>query len=58
MTGTIFGIFREAEECLTDFGETVSEESEALLLKTLIPRRNLVASGYCMYSSSTVLMFR
>ena len=57
VTGTIFSIYKETEECLVDFGEEVSEEGEQLLLKTLIPKKNLVASGYCMYSSSTVLMF-
>ena len=57
VTGTIFSIYKETEECLVDFGEEVSEEGEMLLLKTLIPKKNLVASGYCMYSSSTVLMF-
>jgi Fructose-1-6-bisphosphatase, N-terminal domain len=34
-----------------------SKEAEERLVNTLIPRTNLVASGYCMYSSSTVLMF-
>ena len=38
-----------------DFGESVGEEAEKNLLRNLVPR-NLVASGYCMYSSSTVLM--
>ena len=57
VTGTIFSIYKENEECLVDYGENVSEEGKQLLLKTLIPKTNLVASGYCMYSSSTVMMF-
>lgn len=55
VTGTIFSIFEEREECLVDAGEDVGEEAEKKLVNNLIPR-NLVASGYCMYSSSTVLM--
>ena len=57
VTGTIFGIFKEAEECLVDFGENVSEEAAQRLISTLTPSTNLVAAGYCMYSSSTILMF-
>ena len=57
VTGTIFGIFKEDEECLVDFGENVSEEAAQRLINTLTPSKNLVAAGYCMYSSSTVLMF-
>jgi fructose-1,6-bisphosphatase I len=38
-------------------GEEVSEEGQERLLQTLQPKKNLVAAGYCMYSSSTVLMF-
>jgi fructose-1,6-bisphosphatase I len=56
VTGTIFGIFKEDEECLTDFDENVSSEASAKLLKNL-KLTNLVAAGYCMYSSSCVLMF-
>ena len=56
VSGTIFGIFKEKEECLVDFGETVSDQAEKRLLKAL-QGPNLVAAGYCMYSSSTVMMF-
>ncbi|KAJ1432915.1 fructose-1,6-bisphosphatase class 1/Sedoheputulose-1,7-bisphosphatase [Ochromonadaceae sp. CCMP2298] len=57
VTGTIFGIFKEDEECLTDFGEEVKdEETMDLLLRNLKPSKNLVAAGYCMYSSATVMM--
>lgn len=57
VTGTIFGIFQEDDECLVDYGENVSDEGQAKLLRNLQPGKNLVAAGYCMYSSSTVLMF-
>mmetsp|Transcript_22015 Transcript_22015/g.31634 ORF Transcript_22015/g.31634 Transcript_22015/m.31634 type:complete len:407 (+) Transcript_22015:17-1237(+) len=56
VTGTIFGIFKEEEECLTDFDENVTSEVSVKLLKNL-KLSNLVAAGYCMYSSSCVLMF-
>eukprot|EP01035_Chromulina_nebulosa_P022317 gene22317-28901_t len=56
VTGTIFGIFKETNECLQDYGENISEETKSALLKSLQPSSNLVASGYCMYSSTTVLM--
>ena len=57
VTGTIFGIWKEGDPCLVDFAEEISETAQACLLKNLIPGKNLVAAGYCMYSSSSVLMF-
>jgi fructose-1,6-bisphosphatase I len=57
VTGTIFGIWKEGEPCLVDFGEDISESAQKCLLKNLVPGKNLVAAGYCMYSSSTVFMF-
>eukprot|EP00968_Pinguiococcus_pyrenoidosus_P012341 scaffold1081_cov219-Pinguiococcus_pyrenoidosus.AAC.1 len=57
-TGTIFGIFLEdGEECLVDDIESVDDAELQCLLKTLQPGRGLVAAGYCMYSSSTILVF-
>eukprot|EP00981_Chlorochromonas_danica_P010311 scaffold3107_cov176-Ochromonas_danica.AAC.8 len=56
VTGTIFGIFREEEECLVDYGEKVSTESQAKLVRNLQPSKHMIGAGYCMYSSSTVLM--
>lgn len=56
-TGTIFGIFKENQECLIDDGvEDITKAQEACLMQTLQPGDNLVASGYCMYSSSTIMM--
>lgn len=56
VTGTIFGIYQEADNCLSDFGESVNEDSKNCLLDSLGPFDNMVASGYCMYSSSTVIV--
>jgi fructose-1,6-bisphosphatase I len=55
VTGTIFGVYNEPTECLEDFGEQISDRTAACLLGAT-QQKNLVAAGYCMYSSSTVLM--
>jgi len=66
-TGTIFGIFEDASECIIP-EEACTEESfdappaddcdvsmasQQCLAATLQPGSSLVASGYCLYSSST-----
>ena len=57
-TGTIFGIFRQDIECLVDDDEEqMDDEATRCVLNALQPGRSLVAAGYCMYSSSTVLVF-
>ena len=57
-TGTIFGIFRQNVDCIVkDDEERLDAEETRCLLNTLQPGRSLVAAGYCMYSSSTVLVF-
>jgi fructose-1,6-bisphosphatase I len=60
-TGTIFGIFRNDEECnfITDEDpdQILDDEDERCLQNALQPGENLVAAGYCLYSSSTILMF-
>lgn len=59
-TGTIFGIYDEenSEECIFDDqdGAEMTEEQLQCLATMLQPGRRLVASGYCMYSSSTILV--
>lgn len=59
-TGTIFGIFRQTEECAIDAhaddDDVLDTAATRCLLNTLQPAESLVASGYCMYSSSTVLV--
>jgi len=58
-TGTIFGVFEQKEECLIDPEEnlTADEAQVRCLLNTLQPGDNLKAAGYCLYSSSTILVF-
>ena len=56
VTGTIFSVYTEEEECLNDYGETVSAASQECLLKALKTSKRLVAAGYCLYSSSTIMM--
>ncbi|CAM9566733.1 unnamed protein product [Discosporangium mesarthrocarpum] len=57
-TGTIFGIFEENEECIVDDNMDMDEAAQMCLLNTLQPGGSLIAAaGYCMYSSSTILVF-
>jgi fructose-1,6-bisphosphatase I len=53
-TGTIIGVYEHDENCLTE-GED-GEVSASCLANTLQPGTNLVASAYCLYSSSTFLV--
>lgn len=58
-TGTIFGIFEQgadAEACTIEGAEGLSEKEVSCLVDTLQPGKKLVAAGYCMYSSSTILV--
>ena len=56
--GTIFGIFEEAAECEIDFDSDTDEiEEQRCLRNTLQPGENLVAAGYCLYSSATTFVF-
>jgi len=66
-TGTIFGIFSGADDCILpeegcddetvasadDECKITSPVSQQCLASTLQPGTSLVASGYCLYSSST-----
>lgn len=58
-TGTIFGIFSSEEECdfLDESGDVLVDPEEKCLEHTLQPGKNLVAAGYCLYSSATTLVF-
>lgn len=52
-TGTIFGIFDHDEECVVEGEpEGLSEAEMVCLTNTLKPGTDLIASGYCLYSSS------
>jgi len=56
-TGTIFGIFDENCSCLTsDWQDKIDGMQLKSMFSTMQPGSNLVCSGYCMYSSSTVLV--
>lgn len=58
--GTIFGIFKEDPDadCILPDGEEdkLGEAELSCLAQTLQPGKNLVAAGYCFYSSSTELV--
>jgi len=51
-TGTIFGVFKEQEECMLPEQLDGDLMANQCLGNTLQPGDNLVAAGYCMYSSS------
>merc|ERR1719386_183439 len=57
-TGTIFGIFDEGDPsgCTLPEGGDLSDSEVKCLVDTLQPGSKLVASGYVMYSSSTILV--
>ncbi|CDF33502.1 fructose-1,6-bisphosphatase precursor [Chondrus crispus] len=56
-TGTIFGIFVQNTGCLASDWESKIDESElTCLYNTMQPGSNLVAAGYCMYSSSCMMV--
>jgi fructose-1,6-bisphosphatase I len=48
--GTIFGVFQHTDECAIDSAD------DLCLGDVLQPGRNLVAAGYCLYSSATTLV--
>jgi len=54
-TGTIIGVYEHDDNCLTD-GDSDSEATKNCLANCLQPGTNLVASAYCLYSSSTFLV--
>ena len=56
-TGTIFGVYEEKESmenCVLDDDGAVEG---SCLMNTLQPGDSLVASGYCLYSSSCMFVF-
>ena len=56
--GTIFGIFDSAECSVEDIDFDDPESAEEKCLQdTLQPGTNLVAAGYCLYSSATSFVF-
>lgn len=56
-TGTIFGIFVQNTGCLASDWESKIDGAElTCLYNTMQPGSNLVAAGYCMYSSSCMMV--
>ncbi|XP_024356399.1 fructose-1,6-bisphosphatase, chloroplastic [Physcomitrium patens] len=57
-TGSIWGIYKPNEECLTNLGEepTIDEIAENCVVNVCQPGSNLLSAGYCMYSSSVILV--
>jgi len=57
-TGTIFGVYEEAEAMENcELGDGSNSVEANCLLNTLQPGTSLVASGYCLYSSSCMFVF-
>ena len=59
-TGSIFGIYEPVEGCVVggenDSGSSPEEVLDKCILNVCQPGSRLLASGYCMYSSSTVFV--
>ncbi|XP_047332743.1 fructose-1,6-bisphosphatase, chloroplastic [Impatiens glandulifera] len=58
-TGSIFGIYSPNDECLPDINEddaTLDSIKERCIVNVCQPGTNLLAAGYCMYSSSIIFV--
>lgn len=56
-TGTIFGVMRSGEQCLTGPDDaSINQRQMQCMVQTLQPGANLVAAGYILYSSSVIFM--
>ncbi|XP_071720588.1 fructose-1,6-bisphosphatase, chloroplastic [Rutidosis leptorrhynchoides] len=57
-TGSIFGIYSPNNECLADidFDSTLDSEEQKCIVSVCQPGSNLLAAGYCMYSSSIIFV--
>lgn len=58
-TGSIFGIYHPNDECLADFSDNDSlldSEEQRCVVSVCQPGSNLLAAGYCMYSSSVIFV--
>ncbi|KAK9986475.1 hypothetical protein SO802_031426 [Lithocarpus litseifolius] len=55
-TGSIFGIYGPDEPCLVDINDdsTLDQEKQKCVTSVCQPGSNLLAAGYCLYSSSVV----
>ena len=57
-TGSIFGVYAGKSECVPDWSsdDADAEIDQLCVANACNPGKNLEAAGYCMYSSSTILM--
>ncbi|XP_078435351.1 high cyclic electron flow 1 [Wolffia australiana] len=58
-TGSIFGIYSPNDECLADIvneESTLDEVQQKCVVSVCQPGNNLLAAGYCMYSSSVIFV--
>lgn len=56
-TGSIWGIYASDSQCIPDFNSETPAQVEAKCVQNVCqPGENLVSAGYCMYSSSTILV--
>ncbi|KAL8235703.1 hypothetical protein R6Q59_016784 [Mikania micrantha] len=56
-TGSIFGIYAPDEQCLVDYDQettSLDQAKETCIVSVCQPGSNLLAAGYCLYSSSVV----
>ncbi|KAK9798934.1 hypothetical protein WJX73_003803 [Symbiochloris irregularis] len=54
--GSIFGVYAPSEECDVNDMENPEKMMENCVINVCQPGSSLLAAGYCLYSSSTVLM--
>ncbi|KAK6943053.1 Fructose-1-6-bisphosphatase class I, N-terminal [Dillenia turbinata] len=57
-TGSIFGIYSPNDECLADADDdtALSSTEQRCVVNVCQPGSNLLAAGYCMYSSSVIFV--
>ncbi|KAG8096626.1 hypothetical protein GUJ93_ZPchr0013g36371 [Zizania palustris] len=57
-TGSIFGIYSPNDECLADIGDdqNLDQVEQRCIVSVCQPGSNLLAAGYCMYSSSVIFV--
>ncbi|GMH30043.1 hypothetical protein Nepgr_031886 [Nepenthes gracilis] len=57
-TGSIFGIYSPNDECLVDDSDDseLSTAEQRCVVNVCQPGNNLLAAGYCMYSSSVIFV--
>ncbi|KAM7526424.1 hypothetical protein LguiA_016326 [Lonicera macranthoides] len=57
-TGSIFGIYSPNDECIPDIDadSTLDSAEQKCIVSVCQPGSNLLAAGYCMYSSSVIFV--